>query len=80
MTDTYREQLLEAVQNLERERFRQEVRRMSNEDLENAVCDIAGVPRGTQFSDEQLEMLLASVRMRQDAPDLYGSPPPVTKV
>jgi hypothetical protein len=67
MTDDYRAQLLASVQDMQNEQFRQHVRTMSNEDLDNAVCDSIGVPRGTVFSIEQLELLIASANMRQDA-------------
>jgi len=62
MTNMYREQLLASIEEMEREQFRQKVRRMGNEDLENAVCDSVGVPRGTQFSIEQLEIVIESHR------------------
>jgi hypothetical protein len=60
--DTYRDQLLASVEEMQSEQRRQQIRQMSLEQLNNAICNSLGVPRGTQFSDEQLEILIESHR------------------
>jgi hypothetical protein len=65
MTDTYRAELIKAVRDMRREQVRQEVSNMSNEEVNNVICDSLGVPRGTQFTVEQLEMLIESHEMRR---------------
>lgn len=68
MTDTYREQLLASVQDMEREHFSRQLRTMTDEELNNEICDGLGLPRGTQFTDEQLEMLIESHKMQMQGP------------
>jgi hypothetical protein len=68
MTDTYREQLLASVQDMQREQFTRQLRTMTDEELNNAICDGLGLPRCTQFTDEQLEMLIESHKMQMQAP------------
>ena len=54
MTDDYRARLIEAVQHSQ---MQQEVREMTDEQLNDIICNDLGVPAGTQFTDEQLEMI-----------------------
>jgi len=55
MTDR-RQSLIEAVEQVQ---ARQRAREMSEEELDAAICEGLGLPRGTQFTDEQWEMILA---------------------
>jgi hypothetical protein len=65
MTDTYREQLLASVQEMQREQSRQLACNSTDEEINNRICDSLGLPRATQFTDEQLEMLIASHALQQ---------------
>jgi hypothetical protein len=67
MTDTYREKLLASVQDMQSEQLTRQLRTMTDEELDNAICDGLEVPRGTQFTDEQLEMLIESHKMQLQA-------------
>ena len=55
--DNYRAQLLKAVSDL----GAQEARQLSEERLTELVCLHLGLPAGTQFTDEQLEMIVEAV-------------------
>jgi hypothetical protein len=52
--DEYRTKLLEAVRSVQAE---QEAREMTDEQLLEVICSGLGLPAGTTFTDEQLEMI-----------------------
>jgi len=52
--DEYRTKLIEAVRGIQ---AKQEVKEMTYQQLEAAICSHLGLPPGTTFSDEQLEMI-----------------------
>ena len=54
MTDDYRARLIEAVQ---QSQTQQEVREMTDEQLNDIICSGLGLPKGTEFSDDQLRMI-----------------------
>jgi hypothetical protein len=60
--DAYRSRLIASAR---REQFRQQAREMSREELNNAICDSLGLPRGTELTSEQLKILIESYEMRQ---------------
>lgn len=51
----YRAQLIEAV---ERSRVQKKLREMTDEELIAAICTNLGLPPGTTFTHEQLEMIV----------------------
>jgi hypothetical protein len=56
--DEYRNRLIQAVDRAQREEARQRFERMGYEELSAWICTSLGLPAGTQFTDEQLEMML----------------------
>jgi len=52
--DDYRARLLEAVRHAQAQH---EVREMTDEQLNAAICSGLGLPLGTVFTEEQLEMI-----------------------
>jgi hypothetical protein len=50
----YRAQLIEAV---ERSRVQQKIKEMTDEELIATICTGLGLPPGTTFTDEQLQMI-----------------------
>jgi hypothetical protein len=64
MTD-YRAQLLASVEEMQSQQFRQQLREMTEEQLDAAICNSFGLPRGTVLTEEQLEMLIESHKMRK---------------
>jgi hypothetical protein len=56
--DEYRSKLIEAVDRVQRQEARQRFEAMPDEELSAWICTSLGLPAGTQFSDENLEMLL----------------------
>jgi hypothetical protein len=53
-----RSKLIEAVDRVQRQQARQRFERMGDDELSAWICRSLGLPAGTQFSDENLEMLL----------------------
>jgi hypothetical protein len=53
-----RSKLIEAVDRVQRQEARQRFEAMPDEDMSAWICTSLGLPAGTRFTDEQLEMLL----------------------
>jgi hypothetical protein len=53
-----RSKLIEAVDRVQRQQARQRFEVMGDAELNAWICSSLGLPAGTQFTDEQLEMLL----------------------
>jgi len=60
--DDYRARLLEAVR---RARVQQEMREMTDEQLNAVICSSLGLPLGTTFTDEQLRMIINNPERRR---------------
>jgi hypothetical protein len=56
--DEYRTKLIQAVDRAQRQEARQRFEAMSDEELNAFICTSLGLPAGTQFTDEQLEMMI----------------------
>jgi hypothetical protein len=56
--DEYRTKLIQAVDRAQRQEARQRFEAMGDEELNAWICTSLGLPAGTQFTDEQLEMML----------------------
>jgi hypothetical protein len=53
-----REKLIQAVERVQRLQAQQRFEQMSDSEQNAWICRILGLPAGTQFTDEQLEMML----------------------
>jgi hypothetical protein len=58
MNDEYRTKLIQAVDRAQRQEVRQRFEAMPDDELNAWICTSLGLPADTQFTDEQLEMLL----------------------
>jgi hypothetical protein len=52
-----REKLIEAVREIRRKAAAEEAQQMTDHQLLEALCSELGLPAGTTFTDEQLEMI-----------------------
>jgi hypothetical protein len=52
--EEYRAQLIEAVRSVQ---AKHEVKEMTDQQLREVICSGLGLPLGTTFTDEQLEMI-----------------------
>ncbi len=53
--DEYRTKLLEAARQIQ---AKEEAREMTDQQLEAVLCSHLGLPPGTAFTDEQLQMII----------------------
>ena len=58
MTDLYREQLLIAVQDMQSEQLTRQLSAMTDDEMQDLIAVDLGLPKGTRFTDVQLEMLI----------------------
>jgi hypothetical protein len=55
--ETYRSQLLRAAERIQATERQEEARQMTDEHLMGVITTDLGLPAGTPFADEQLEMI-----------------------